>query len=45
MKVGAKESDVMVLPLDMCDYAAHHGNYNPFFQVSVPKYLPVPVYN
>jgi hypothetical protein len=26
IRQGAKEGDVMVLPMDMCDYDAHSGN-------------------
>jgi hypothetical protein len=27
IRQGAKEADVMVLPMDMCDYDAHSGNF------------------
>jgi hypothetical protein len=27
IREGAKEADVMVLPMDMCDYDAHSGNF------------------
>jgi hypothetical protein len=40
IRQGAKEADVMVLPMDMCDYDAHSGNFrNPFLAEFCPVRL------